>query len=182
MVKLMNFNNVEDLERYLNSSLVNALQNDVYETVKEVQQKNIQAEVYDKYHINEDGELTEPFYYKRRYKDGGLISDENIVPVITSDNNQVELIVENRTKGAQRKNDFDNSSGNLNGEYIAELIEYGDGYNGLEYDYKNNRDNTGWQYLRPRPFIEKTVEELQRTNLHTKALKRALKKSGIDIK
>lgn len=181
MVIKMDFNSLEDLEKYLNKNIVDTLKNDVYNVVKEVQQENIQAEVYDKYRIDEDGELTEPYRYKRRYKNGGLIADDNIVPNVINNNNEIDLIVENIAKGADRINDYNGNSGNLSGEYIAELIEYGDGYNGLEYDYKGNRDNTAYQYLKSRPFMRKTVEELENSMLHVKALRNGLKSKGIEV-
>jgi hypothetical protein len=83
--------------------------------------------------------------------------------------NGVELSVENKTKGKDDNFQLDT------------LIEYGDGTDGKEYDYKTNRIDTQDEYLRGRPFTEKTEEAILQSDEHVKIMRNGLKAKGIDI-
>ena len=85
-------------------------------------------------------------------------------------NNSVEMSVRNTTTG--KDDSFE----------IADLIEYGDGHNGKEYSYKENREGTSDQYLNSRPFTERTIRELENYRLHIDALKGDLENKGIKFK
>jgi hypothetical protein len=162
------FNSMKDLEKYINQQMADVLQNEVAEAVKKEQSYQVEDEVYDKYSPSSpDGE---PWVYERRRDNGGLSDTRNMItssPSYTGDG--VEVSIENITKGSD-----DNFQ-------IADLVEYGDGTNGKEYEHKTNRDNTAYQYLRGRPFTKATVEELERTGEHIDAARKGLKRKGLDI-
>lgn len=165
----MEFKNLKELERYINKQMAETLQNEVAEKVKDVEQRNIQEQVYEGYRPNSPDR--EPWKYERRRWQNGGLGDRNSMEVnVSSNGSDVELTVTNRAKS--QDGDFE----------IAPLIEYGDGYNGLEYDYKNNRDNTASQYLKGRPFTAETIDELNKTNEHVTAFKQGMRKRGIEVK
>lgn len=58
--------------------------------------------------------------------------------------------------------------------YIVEVIEYGKNY---QWGYTRNLD----EEIGARPFVENTREELRQTNKHVEALKKGLKRQGIDV-
>ena len=62
-----------------------------------------------------------------------------------------------------------------NGRDIAEVIEYGKGYN--DWGYTRDLD----EEIGARPFHQKTKEKLQQTGRHVKALKRGLTKRGLKV-
>lgn len=50
-----------------------------------------------------------------------------------------------------------------NGKYYPELVEHGEGYNGLTYDYpKEGKDPSRHTYLNKRPFMQSTVDEQEK--------------------
>lgn len=160
------FKNLKDLEKYLNN-IVKESMKEVAETVRDVEQETIDKEVYDKYHPSSvDGE---PWIYQRRREHGGLKDRKNMIEHINETENGVEMTIENVTTGSD------------NHERIDDLIEYGDGTNGKQYDFKKNRDDTAWQYLRGRPFTKSTAEELERSKRHVETLKRELRDRGINV-
>lgn len=154
------FNNLNDLFKHINSQMADVMQKEISEKVKDVEQKNIDSTVYDAY---------SPFVYERRRDNDGLRDRNNMQSQVTQSGNGVELTVENTTKGKDSNYE------------IAELIEYGDGTNGKEYDFKRNRDGTAFKYLGSRPFTKNTVDELYRTGEHVDEMKKGLKKRGIDV-
>jgi hypothetical protein len=168
VILLTAFKNLKDLEKFLNNKIKSAMQNEVAEKVRDVQQSKIDSEVYDAYQPHTED--NEPYVYDRRRDDDGLRDRENMVADVKDSGNGVELSVENVAKG--KDNDFQ----------IAGLIEYGDGAGYGEYDYKYNRDGTAEQYLKERPFIEETRKSLRQTKQHVDALKNGLNRQGIDTK
>jgi hypothetical protein len=162
------FNNLKELEQFLNQQMASVLNNEVAEIVKDVEQRNIEDVVYQGYQTSNTG--GQPWKYERRRTNGGLQDKENMQHQVITTGNGVELSVENVTKG--KDDNFE----------IADLIEYGDGYNGKEYSFKNNRDGTAEQYLRARPFTRDTVDELKQNDEHVIAFKNGMKSRGIDLK
>lgn len=57
---------------------------------------------------------------------------------------------------------------------IVSVIEYGQGY---QWGYVRNLD----EEIGARPFVENTRHELEQTNKHVEALKKGLKRQGIDV-
>ncbi|KAF6630496.1 hypothetical protein H6F38_13760 [Paenibacillus sp. EKM208P] len=94
-----------------------------------------------------------PTIYERQMNHGGLIDDENIIthPVVGN-----ILTVESR-----RLDGITN---------VGQVVETGQGYN-FDFAYSG----------RPRPFVEKTAEELRNTNAHFTALHRGLSRQGLDV-
>lgn len=161
------FYNLNNLSKFLNGKIADAMKTDVAETVRNVEQKNIDDTVYSGYRPStSDGE---PWRYERRRDNGGLRDRKNMVADVQVTSDGVKLLVENITTGSQ-----DNFR-------IDDLVEYGDGTNGKEYGYKRNRDGTADQYLRGRPFTRNTIEELERTGEHVDALINGLRKNGIEV-
>lgn len=159
----MVFKTTKELYDYLQMKIADSLQNEVFEEVRDVEQKNIDSTVY-KSHT--------PKAYQRRGEDGGLIADENIVKEMIDDNT---LSVRNETPA-----NLDSQYKRATDKNLPELIEYGDGYNGTHYDYPygENRD----KFMSARPFTQNTIEELEQTKAHVAALKKGLKRNGIDSK
>lgn len=57
---------------------------------------------------------------------------------------------------------------------IVSVIEYGQGY---QWGYVRDLD----EEIGARPFVENTREELRQTNKHVEALKKGLKRQGLDV-
>lgn len=159
--------NLQEKLEQIKRDMKESLQNEATEYIKDKMQEHIQSDVYDQYHRWESlGFVDEPFVYERRYENGGLISRENIK--MTPIENGV--MIENITKGSNQ---------NIS---LAELIEHGDGYNGYEYEYKENRDGTSYQYLQSRPFMKNTKEEIENSKECIEIIKNSMKNKGYIIK
>jgi hypothetical protein len=161
----MEFKNENELIKYLQSQMRDVMNNEMAQMVKKKESESVEKNVYQAY----QPENGEPFIYERRKINGGLADERNMKHKVKNVPNGVELSVENKTKGKD-----DNFQ-------IADLVEYGDGYNGKEYDYKTNRIGTEHEYLRGRPFTEKTEEDIVQSNEHVEIMKNGLKARGIDI-
>lgn len=163
------FDKVSELMKYVQKEIADSLEKDVVPEIKNIEREEIQKVVYDAYN-NLGTVRIDPYEYQRRMDHGGLSDPNNMIEVVEIVGNEVILSVANKTKGQ------DNPS-----YYIAELVEYGDGYNGMEYDYKQNRDNTAYQYLNPRPFTAETVKRLESQGIHMQKLIDSLKGKGFVI-
>ncbi len=153
------FKDLKSLFSHLHNNVIpDVMNNEVVDTVTQVQSRKVQEEVYDPY---------TPFEYNRRGWVGGLADPNNNIATFSYSVNEVSMLLQNITKGE-------------NGYYIAPLIEHGHGYKGMEYEYTQNRDGTQDQYMRSRPFISETIKYLKATMLHEDAFKRGLKRHGID--
>jgi hypothetical protein len=163
------FATLKQLEKHIEKLMREALNTEVAEVVKNKEQQKVITEVYDKYSPSTPN--GEPWEYKRRGLNGGLADKKNMKQKVkrTGKNAELELTIENKTKGKDEN------------MYISDLVEGGDGYNGLEYQFKNNRDGTANEYLQPRPFQQKTVEELEQSNDHVDAMKKGLQRLGLDV-
>lgn len=157
--------NLKELEKELYKRINIALDTEVADTVKEVMTDHIIQDVYDAY---------EPTAYQRRYDDGGLLDPDNIIATL---GNNGEMLVQNVALGNDSVYMEDSisrvyySSYNIN-KFIAPIIETGIGY-----------DVGGWDYdCVPRPFIQNTHDDLEQNHYHTEAMKRSLKKQGLEVK
>lgn len=162
------FKSLTELNKHLQKQLKDALNNEVAEVIKSEEQRKVKTEVYDKYNVVK-GEQKEPYVYQRRGSSGGLSDKKNMKSRTKNVRNGAELSIENKTKGKDE---------NI---YISDLVEGGDGYNGLDYNFKSNRDGTAEQYLQARPFQQKTVESLEQSGEHVEALKNGLQRLGLDV-
>ncbi|HJR46674.1 MAG TPA: hypothetical protein VJ799_00825 [Nitrososphaeraceae archaeon] len=158
-MKKITFSNISELEKYLVPLMKDVMNKEVTETIRDVEQRNIQDEVYNKY---------EPVMYERRRRNDGLQDRKNMIHNVNTFKNGVELTVENITEGIE--DDF----------LIADLVEYGDGHNGKEYQYKGNR--LAKDYLKPRPFTKATIEELELNDEHVYSFIKGMRAKGVDLK
>ena len=164
--------NLKELEKELYKRINIALDTDVADTVKEVMTDHIVRDVYDAW---------DPQAYMRRYNQSGndigspfddtdnvgLLNQENIISTIDGDGN---LFVQNMTLGSRYYYDAKGWHISKNAEkLIAGVIETGRGY-----DVLGNTD--------PRPFMENTHDDLEQNHYHTEAMKRSLKKQGLEVK
>lgn len=155
------FNNLKALETHLKAKINETLMDDVAAAVRKVEQSQIQKTVYD---------ATKPRGYDRRKESGGLVDPDNITAELSGDG---VLKIRNVTKPNM---EYETSM-----EYdddLPSLIEYGDGYDGMEYDYDRS-DGTDYEYKNPRPFTENTRNELIKTKQHIIALQKGLNRRGI---
>ncbi|MBE7897184.1 hypothetical protein G7L40_00470 [Paenibacillus polymyxa] len=94
-----------------------------------------------------------PTMYERQKEHGGLTDDENIV---------VNMIGNDTVSIESRRMDGDKN--------VGQVVETGAGYD-HEFAYSG----------RPRPFVEKTAEELRNTNAHVAALHKGLVRQGLNV-
>jgi aminopeptidase-like protein len=159
------FNNLTELYKYLQNEMREVMNNEMADMVKKKESESVEKNVYDVYKPNNG----KPFVYDRRKTNGGLADESNMKHTVKNTSNSVELSVKNTTKGKDQN------------FQIADLVEYGDGYNNKEYEYKTNRDGTASEYLSGRPFTEKTEEDILQSNEHVTVMKNGLKSRGIDV-
>ena len=161
------FNNMKDLYAHVQNAIEKVLEPYVATAVKKVEQEMIIKTVYDVYSGVISGKKR-PVKYKRRRDDGGLMDIDNM----QSDVKNGVLTIKNITE----PNDSYKTS-MFFFQDLAEIIEYGDGYNGFSYDYDTDTDDL---YKQARPFTKNTVRRLKDTGRHIQALKKGLKKLKID--
>jgi hypothetical protein len=161
----MEFKNLTELNKYLNQQIREVMDNEMAAMVKKKESESVEKNVYQAYQPDNG----EPFIYERRKTDGGLADERNMEHKVKNVKDGVELSVENITKGKDQNFRLDT------------LIEYGDGTDGKEYQFKTNRIGTADEYLRGRPFTEKTEESILQSNEHVKIMKNTLKAKGIDV-
>jgi hypothetical protein len=158
----MDFDNLNDLLKHIEKNVKESLEDDVAKEVKRVMKDHIETDVYDVY---------EPTSYKRTGKlkediDHSLIEDGYTLSVRnTREENQY----------GKHKN-------------IAEIIETGIGYEKykvsqgkiMKVSIKPSR-KSGWKDWKPRPFTENTRLDLIRNKQHEDAMRKGLKKRGMEV-
>jgi hypothetical protein len=145
------------IKRAVNSSL----EKEVFETIREVEQKHIQKDVYNAY-------KNPNMIYQRRNNSDSLDSDDNIV----ADVHDGTLVVSN----IARPNEKRNQGGMPLDGSLAAMIEFGHGFKGWEYDYGTGNE----PYSEARPFTKNTIEELKYSNDIKEAMKKGLKRNNIN--
>lgn len=165
--------NLAELQKELQNIINDVLAKDVNDVVKDVMLQHIEDDVYGTYSSEaylrrgiQDGKSLESRYDDTFNK--GLKNGDNIIGVVTSN----ELVVTNNTLGSKYyyKNNKKKISRNAE-KPIANVIETGNGY-----------DVKGWQYYGiPRPFMQNTNDEILKSKLHYKALKKGLTKRGLEV-
>ena len=162
------FKSVKDLEKYLKKQVEDTLYKDVGEMVQDVQSIEIEKTVYSVY---------DPIMYDRRRESGGLKDKNNMRKHIHRRGDSVILKVINETKPSRG---IHSKIGGSNYR-LAELIEFGHGYSdGMQYDWVKNRRGDAYKYLKPRPFTERTINEIKNKKLHSKYMQQGLNQRGID--
>lgn len=153
------YDDVEDLLKDVQSDIENVLTNEVLETVRDIEMEHVQDDVFSVY---------SPSIYERR-SSSGLDDRENVKGEVKNG----VLTVRNDTP-------FNTDYGSKNrGIGLAYMIEEG---GNSEHDYEYGFRSIEAPYSRPRPFISNSIEELDRTDAVEKALKKGLKRHGIDLK
>lgn len=133
---------IKELEVLLNKKINSALRNEVEKVARKTLKENVVTEVYDAYNSQ----------YQRT---GELLQDRNIESKMEDENTL--SIHSTRHEGSRD---------------IAEVIEYGKGYNPAYLD----------EVIEERPFHAETAKELEEKGLAKKALADGLKRQGLDVK
>lgn len=155
----MEIRSLKALEKHLKEQIQDVLQNEVLEQVRKTELEAIDDIVY--------GAGT-PKVYQRRKNDLGLSDPGNMIPLMTDDG--MTLQVHNMTA-------FNKEYGTENqGMGLDELVEYGDGGGGFQYDY-----GLGW-WSHARPFTQETIDRLNNSKEHLDQLWAGLRRRGIHVK
>lgn len=155
------FKSMNDIKKYIQAKVNESLLNDVVPAVREVMIDQIDKTVYDAY--------KQPEVYERR-NDGNELRNENSIGGYVL-NNTLEVY-----NAAPANPDIYERGGKYEsqnaGEYLAPIIEYGEGY-----DFPSEE-----AYNEPRPFVSNTREQLKEEKQHVTALKNGLKSKGLNVK
>lgn len=153
------FDSFDKLQNYIEEKIKEVLVEVVVPKIKEVEIETIEEVVYGVY---------DPKEYIRRGSNGGLLDRENIThtPLL----NGFYYSIKNITRKYERD------------EYLAPLIEYGHtraiAMGDIGYEYPRY----GMAYMRPRPFVQMTIQRLVLGKEHELAMRQGLKAMGIDVK
>ena len=161
------FTSMDEIYKHIEKKMKEALLDDVTSKTSEIMIEQINETVYDAYSPNTNAED----YYHRRQNEDALGDPSNIGGVMVG--NTLEVINATQTNPDIYINHERYDSQN-EGDYLTPIIEYGQGY-----DFASENGNAG--YERPRPFISNTREQLKSTGAHVTALKKGLKKRGINV-
>lgn len=153
----MKKNTYNDIDKLLNDIRVDiedVLMDEVLDEVKDIELEHIQDDVLNVY---------TPKIYERRGH-GGIDDPENIVGEV----NNMRLTIDNKTK-------FNDGYGTYShGDGLADLINGGDGTCGYYYDYPG-------EFQLPRPFLDNTEYEIERTNRVDDALVKGMRRRKYNI-
>lgn len=158
MGKDKHFTDIDALLGDVQKSINKSLENEVMDAVRDVELSHIERDVLNVY---------SPSIYKRRGS-GGIDDVRNIVGTVKDG----KLTVENVTP-------FNEDYGTRNkGTGLAYMINEG---GNSKHDYDFGFWTVEAPYSRPRPFIDNTIEELDKTEIIEDALAKGMKKDGIDL-
>lgn len=148
------YDDVDDLLRDLKSDIEDTLMDEVLDEVRNIEIEHIEQDVFSVY---------SPSIYKRRLSDG-IDDPDNIVGKVRDLQLEVDNVAE-----------FNDDYGTYNhGRGLADLINDGERRSGFYYDYPGEFEN-------PRPFIDNTMAEIERTSSVEDALAEGLKKRNYDV-
>lgn len=154
------FKNLKDLQNWLEPQLADMLLDsmEVESVLQDAMAKAIVEKVYNVYH---------PEVYERRGFNGGLSDPRNMkITGISVQNGMIKLTFENLTMGAD----------NLENEYIGDLIEYGEGFNGKHWQ------NSQGEWAKPRPFSAEAARSLNENPTYLiQAVIKGLKERGFKV-
>lgn len=146
------YDSIEELIADLENDIQNKVKPQIEKEMRNIMKDVINEVVYSAY---------EPFFYSRRYANGGLMDDKNIEITANYSNGVLEISMKNITKGNTKySNDFPDS--NTSG-YIADLIETGV-YENLSLS----------MYIGERPFQQKTIDKIEESGIIEKIIEKAL--------
>lgn len=149
------YDDVEELLKSLEADIEDTLMHEVLDEVKEIELRHVEEDVFDVY---------KPKIYERR-DSGGIDDPDNIVGTIQN----MEMEVENITPFASGYGTWNRGVG------LTELINEGNSTSGYFYDYPG-------EFNQPRPFLDNTIEEIERTDDVEDALARGLNKRKWTVK
>ena len=149
------YDDVEELLKSLETDIEDTLMHEVLDEVKEIELRHVEEDVLDIY---------TPKIYERRSM-GGIDDPDNIVGTVEN----MELEIENITPFASGYGTWNRGVG------LAELINDGNSTSGFFYDYYG-------EFNRPRPFIDNTADEIERTDDVENALTKGLNKRKWTVK
>jgi hypothetical protein len=160
-------NSIAEALKLVRENVQSTLFEEVAQTIKEVEIK----------HVNEDVYSREPSgIYNRRYSHGGIGDIANLEQYVEHGANSDTLGISNNTKFNPYINGVNGDLGfSRNSGYGLEgLIEHGDGWNGITYDWAEGEP--------ARPFIQNSINDLKASKEHVRALAEGLRKRGLDVK
>lgn len=177
----MKFKSVADLRRHVEKQIAKSLVADVADVVRDVQQEAIQEEVYNVY--------PQTVKYDRRKENGGLADPKHMVANLQG----LVLRVRNITPPNEEYDVFDGPGTTYKAQFAEDgcersyvfdlpvLIEYGDAGVVGGYTHKHSSMPSGPTFLEPRPFTERTRQELRKHKFHVNALAYGLTKAGFKV-
>lgn len=147
------YNDIKALKADLKKDINAVLADEVFDEVRKCELEHVERDIFSVY---------SPKIYQRRAV-GGIDDEQNIVGTVKN----MELIVENITE-------FNDDYGTYNhGTGLVDLINDGEKKGGHFYDYPG-------EFTQPRPFIDRTIAELENSNRLNNAMIKGLKKRGIE--
>lgn len=148
------YDDVDELLNDIKSDIQDTLLDEVLDEVKKIELEHVRDDVFGVY---------KPSIYERR-SSGGIDDPDNIVGEVYD----MRLEVDNVTR-------FNDGYGTYNhGIGLASLINDGSTSHGYFYDYPGEFNNA-------RPFIDNTIDEIERTDDVENALAKGLKRRKYDI-
>lgn len=149
------FTSIEEVKRAISSVVAGALEGPVQQAIKETESAHVATDVY-------------AAYENKRYKRRGRFGDiENMQGTITELENGFRLEVDNMTPPNPKYWGPPSSNKTTVDKHLATVIETGEGY-----DYVP---------VPPRPFMENTAQELDKSGEIVDILAKALNKLGITV-
>lgn len=148
------YDDLDELLKDMCSDIEDTLMDEVLDEVRNIEMKHIQRDVLSTY---------APTIYERRGA-YGIDDPSNIVGQVRN----MSLEVDNITRFHEGYGTFNHGIG------LADLINDGDRLDGYYYDYPG-------AFNLPRPFIDNTQEEINKTDRVDRALEKGLKRRGHDI-
>lgn len=154
MSKKNTYDDIDELLNDIRSDIEETLKDEVFDEVREIELEHIERDVLSAY---------TPKIYERRTS-GGIDDPRNIVGYVKD----MQLSVDNITE-------FNSGYGTKHrGTGLAQLINDGDSFNGYFYDYPG-------EFNQPRPFIDNTILEVEKTDRVENALEKGMRKRKYDI-
>lgn len=150
-----NYSDLDVFLKDLKSDIKDTLSKEVFEEVRDIELEHVQRDVFDAYR---------PKIYNRR-SSRGIDDPRNIVGQV----DDMTLYVDNVTS-------YNLGYGTYNsGTTLAELINEGEGgKHKLYYDFTGN-------FIQPRPFLDNTQNEIDKTKRVENALNKGLRSRGYTI-
>ena len=149
------YDDIDKLLKDMRSDIEDTLSKEVFEEVRDIEMEHVYRDVLSTY---------SPKIYERR-STGGIDDIRNIVGYVKD----MHLEVDNVTR-------FNDGYGTYNHGYgLAGVINEGEGgMSHLYYDFTGN-------FIQPRPFLDNTQEEIDKTDRVDRVLEKGMKRRGYDV-